>query len=184
MQTKKQKQMSRSGLLFMFLKGSKRYYVLAMAASLMVSLTEMITPQFIRLTVDSVIGSEPLSVPAPIAAAVEAVGGVAALKSNLFLIAAGVVLVALFTGVFRYINMVSITKAAETFTCRIRNLLFAHIQRLPFAWHMKNRSGWPVSIVIIAEARMCHRTSASIERSAISYVKRYSQFIWKPRFHR
>ena len=31
--------MSRSGLLFMFLKGSKRYYVLAMAASLMVSLT-------------------------------------------------------------------------------------------------------------------------------------------------
>ena len=141
MQTKKQKQMSRSGLLFMFLKGSKRYYALAMAASLMVSLTEMITPQFIRLTVDSVIGSEPLSVPAPIAAAVEAVGGVAALKSNLFLIAVGVVLVALFTGVFRYINMVSITKAAETFTCRIRNLLFAHIQRLPFAWHMKNQTG-------------------------------------------
>ena len=102
MQTKKQKQMSRSGLLFMFLKGSKRYYVLAMAASLMVSLTEMITPQFIRLTVDSVIGFEPLSVPAPIAAAVEAVGGVAALKSNLFLIAVGVVLVALFTGVFHH----------------------------------------------------------------------------------
>ena len=135
------KKMSRAQLIFLFLKGSKRYYLLAVLGSMMVSLMEMITPQIIRLTVDSVLGSEPLNVPDYLRAAVAWVGGVDVLRANLILLAAGVVLVALCTALFRYVNIVSSSKAAETFTCRIRNLLFAHIQRLPFAWHMKNQTG-------------------------------------------
>ncbi len=135
------KKMSRADLIFLFLRGSKRYYLFAVLASLMVTLTEMITPQIIKLTVDSVIGSEPMNVPGFLRVAIEWAGGVEALKGNLALIAAAVVLIAVFTGLFRYLNMVNITKGAETFTCRIRNMLFAHIQRLPFAWHMKNQTG-------------------------------------------
>ena len=135
------KKYGRLQLIFLFLKGSKRFYLLGIFGSMMVSLCEMLTPQIIKLTVDSVIGSEPLNVPAILEMAVNAVGGVEALRGNLLLIAASVVLIALLTGLFRYINMVSNTKAAETFTQRIRNMLFAHIQRLPFAWHMKNQTG-------------------------------------------
>ena len=51
------------------------------------------------------------------------------------------VLLAALTALFRFVNMLETTRAAETFVCRIRNLLFAHIQRLPFAWHMKNQTG-------------------------------------------
>ena len=38
-------------------------------------------------------------------------------------------------------NMTLTTKASETFVRTMRNDLFAHIQRLPFSWHMKNQTG-------------------------------------------
>ncbi|MGI5885048.1 MAG: ABC transporter ATP-binding protein [Candidatus Spyradocola sp.] len=141
MKTQQNGKMSRAGLIFLFLRGSKRYYLFAMLASLFVTLMEMITPQIIKLTVDSVIGSEPLSVPFFLEALVRAVGGVEVLKGNLLWIAAAVVLVAALTAVFRFLNLLETSRASETFVCRIRNLLFAHIQRLPFAWHMKNQTG-------------------------------------------
>ena len=141
MKTRQNGKMSRVQLIFLFLRGSKRYYLLAILGSLFVTLTEMITPQIIKLTVDSVIGSEPLRVPGFLAALVDAVGGVEALKGNLLWIAAAVVLIAALTAVFRFVNLLETARASETFVCRIRNLLFAHIQRLPFAWHMKNQTG-------------------------------------------
>lgn len=141
MKTRQNGKMSRVQLIFLFLRGSKRYYLLAILGSLFVTLTEMITPQIIKLTVDSVIGSEPLRVPGFLAALIDAVGGVEALKGNLLWIAAAVVLIAALTAVFRFINLLETARASETFVCRIRNLLFAHIQRLPFAWHMKNQTG-------------------------------------------
>ena len=49
--------------------------------------------------------------------------------------------IAALTAVFRFVNLLETARASETFVCRIRNLLFAHIQRLPFAWHMKNQTG-------------------------------------------
>ena len=141
MKTRQNGKMSRVQLIFLFLRGSKRYYLLAILGSLFVTLTEMITPQIIKLTVDSVIGSEPLRVPGFLVALVDAVGGVEALKGNLLWIAAAVVLIAALTAVFRFVNLLETARASETFVCRIRNLLFAHIQRLPFAWHMKNQTG-------------------------------------------
>ena len=141
MKTRQNGKMSRVQLIFLFLRGSKRYYLLAILGSLFVTLTEMITPQIIKLTVDSVIGSEPLRVPGFLTALIDAVGGVEALKGNLLWIAAAVVLIAALTAVFRFVNLLETARASETFVCRIRNLLFAHIQRLPFAWHMKNQTG-------------------------------------------
>ena len=141
MKTRQTETMSRAQLLFLFLRGSKRYYLLAILGSLFVTLTEMITPQIIKITVDSVIGDAPLDAPFFLESVIASVGGVAALKGNLLLIAAAVVLLAALTALFRFVNMLESTRAAETFVCRIRNLLFAHIQRLPFAWHMKNQTG-------------------------------------------
>ena len=141
MKTRQTETMSRAQLLFLFLGGSMRYYLLAILGSLFVTLTEMITPQIIKITVDSVIGDAPLDAPFFLESVIASVGGVAALKGNLLLIAAAVVLLAALTALFRFVNMLETTRAAETFVCRIRNLLFAHIQRLPFAWHMKNQTG-------------------------------------------
>ncbi len=132
---------TRFSMIWQFLKGSKRFYILSVLASLTITLLEMITPQIIKLTVDSVIDGKEMTVPRMMIAWIESMGGVSVLRKNLIILAIAIVTVALVTGVFRYIQMVASARAAETFTYTIRNKLFEHIQRLPFDWHMKNQTG-------------------------------------------
>ena len=76
-------------------------FVISILATLMVNLFEMLTPQVIRTTVDSVIGEEPLDLPEACIALIEKIGGTAYLKEHLGIIAAIVLLFAVFGAVFR-----------------------------------------------------------------------------------
>ena len=51
------------------------------------------------------------------------------------------VAVALVKVAAQYGYEVSKTKAAETLVKTMRDGLFSHIERLPYAWHMQNRTG-------------------------------------------
>ena len=128
-------------LVWEFLKGSKHYFVISIIATLLVNTLDMLTPQLIRTTVDSVIGNEPLDVPAFVENMVEQIGGVGYLKSHLWIIAVLVVLIALASAVCRYLYTLYNSKGAERFVRTMRNRLFSHIQHLPFSWHMKNQTG-------------------------------------------
>ena len=55
--------------------------------------------------------------------------------------AAAILVVAFFQVVSQYCFRVFNTKASETLVKSMRDQLFSHIQRLPFSWHMKNRTG-------------------------------------------
>lgn len=124
-----------------FLKNSKRWFVLSTVSALLVSVCELISPQIVRFTVDSVIGNEPPDLPAPILAMVESAGGAHIFRERLWIVALAVVVTAVFNVIFKYCFSVSNTKGAETLVKRMRDTLFAHIERLPFAWHMKNQTG-------------------------------------------
>lgn len=124
-----------------FLKNSKRWFVLSTVSALLVSVCELISPQIVRFTVDSVIGNEPPDLPAPIPAMVESAGGAHIFRERLWIVALAVVVTAVFNVIFKYCFSVSNTKGAETLVKRMRDTLFAHIERLPFAWHMKNQTG-------------------------------------------
>ena len=50
-------------LLWDFLKGSKTYFAISIIATLLVNAFDMLTPQIIRTTVDSIIGTADLDVP-------------------------------------------------------------------------------------------------------------------------
>ncbi len=128
-------------LLLMFLDGSKCYFAASILTSLVLTALDMVNPQLIRYTVDTVIGSEPSSLPGFANGLFEAMGGVEVLRERLWIIAALIIGVALLAAVFRYLQRLSNTKAAETLVETVRNLLFSHIQRLPFAWHMKHKTG-------------------------------------------
>lgn len=128
-------------LVWKFLEGSKTFFVISILATLMVNLFEMLTPQVIRTTVDSVIGEEPLDLPEVCIALIEKIGGTAYLKEHLGIIAAIVLIFAVCGAVFRYIYMLYNSKGAERFVKTARDGLFSHIQRLPFSWHMKNQTG-------------------------------------------
>lgn len=136
-----EKQVTGPALVWGLLKGSKRYFAVSILATLLVNALDMLTPQIIRTTVDSVIGNAEPDVPAAVAGAIGRIGGIAYLKENLWLIGVLVAVIALAGAVFRYLNTLFNSKGAERFVKTMRNRLFSHIQRLPFSWHMKNQTG-------------------------------------------
>lgn len=135
------KQQSKLQLIFHFLHGCKRYFALGIACAIGVTLTDLLSPQIIRFTVDSVLGTEPISLPSPAAALVERIGGVPYLREHLGLIAVAVVAVSVFALLFQYGFQLFNATGAELLVRSMRDKIFAHIERLPFAWHMKQQTG-------------------------------------------
>lgn len=128
-------------LVWEFLKGSKYYFIISIIATLLVNALDMLTPQLIRTTVDSVIGNEPLDVPVFVKDLADRIGGVSYLKEHLWVIGITIVLIALLSAGCRYVYTLFNSKGAERFVKTMRNRLFSHIQHLPFSWHMKNQTG-------------------------------------------
>ena len=128
-------------LLWDFLKGSKRYFLLAVISAAVTALADMLNPQIIRAAVDNAIGGKEADFPDFVMALVDKFGGFAYLGQNLWILALAVIVVAAFQVVSQFSFRVSNTCAAETLVKTMRDRLFGHIQHLPFSWHMKNRTG-------------------------------------------
>ena len=142
MKTNEQKTKGNAALIWDFLRGSKRFFVVAILSAALSSLAEMINPQIIRIALDHVIGSQPTdALSAPVLALAERFGGFAYLRQHLWIMASAIVIVAFFGVVGQYLFRVCNTKGAETLVKTMRDRLYAHIARLPFGWHMKNRTG-------------------------------------------
>ena len=124
-----------------FLKGSKHFFVISILSAMTVTALDMLSPQLIRTTVDSIIGNEELKLPGFVIDWIERIGGVEFLRSHIWVIGCIIAGIALVAAIFKYLNMLFNTKGAESLVEKMRNKLFSHIQRLPFSWHMKNQTG-------------------------------------------
>ncbi len=123
------------------LRGSVRYFVICILAGALLTACDMVIPQVIRITVDSVIGAEPLKLPVRIVGWIDALGGVAWLRANMWAIAVFMAAAGLFTALLRYCANLFNAKAGETLVKTARDRLFQHIQRLPWQWHAENPTG-------------------------------------------
>lgn len=132
---------SRGKMIAHFLYGYKRYFLIALSASILSTIFNFLMPQVLRITVDSVIGDKPFNIPAFITQFLDMTQMREFLRSNLLICAGAVLLFALFSGVFTYANRVNTYLGAEGFVKKIRDTLFTHIQRLPFSWHVKHPTG-------------------------------------------
>lgn len=132
---------TKASLVWHFLRGSLHFFVLSILAAFSVTLLEMILPQIYRAAVDSVIGSEPFSFPAIITRQIDAIGGAPYLRSHFYVIALVIIGIAAFAALCKYCTNVWNAKGSERLMQTMRDQLFAHIQQLPFAWHMKNQTG-------------------------------------------
>ena len=128
-------------LLWQFLKGAKRYFLVTVLAAGVTALADMLQPQIIRAAVDCALGGKEGDFPAFVMNAVNAIGGFAYLGEHLWIMAAAILAVAVLQVASQYIFRVYNTKASETLVKSMRDQLFSHIQRLPFSWHMKNKTG-------------------------------------------
>ena len=128
-------------LLWHFLKGSKRFFLVSILAAGITALADMLQPQIIRAAVDCAIGGEEGDFPAIVMDLVNRIGGFPYLGQNLWIMALAVIAVAAVQVASQYLFRVYNTKASETLVKTMRDQLFTHIEHLPFSWHMKNKTG-------------------------------------------
>ncbi len=126
---------------FPYTKGFRLQFVLSAVMVVLAVVANYMTPQVIRVTVDSVINDTPFQLPGFVTAWIESIGGREMLRSHI-VICAGVSLgFSLISGLATYCYRMNLAKACEGTTARIRNTLFSHIQRLPYAWHNSHQTG-------------------------------------------
>lgn len=126
---------------FPFTKGLRWRFVAAFVLLIVVVIANYITPQIIRVTVDSVINDNPFSLPQFMVDFIESIGGREMLRQHIVICAAASIVFAVISGISNYGYRMNLTRACEGTVARIRNKLFDHIQRLPYAWHNTHQTG-------------------------------------------
>ncbi len=128
-------------LLFFFMKGSGLYFAISIIASFITAMTDMINPQIIRATIDNAIGGKPSDFPAWVNNWVESLGGFEYMGKHLYIPAIMIAVLGVVRVISQFTGNVSNTNGSEILVKNMRDIIFEHIERLPFAWHMKNSTG-------------------------------------------
>ncbi len=133
--------MSTWSTLLRFTKGVRRHFIFSVLAAIVYIFFNFLSPQIIKITIDSVIGTEPISAPSFVINIIEGWGGRDFLRDNIALCAAGIAICALVFSVFNYISKNFNATFSETYVKNMRDTLYNHVQHLPFSWHVSNQTG-------------------------------------------
>lgn len=112
-------------LILRFFKGSKRFFIIAVLASLATTVLNALTPQIFRFTVDSVLAGT----------------GYQYLAEHLWVMSLLLIGVALLSGGALFLSRIYTAKSGENFAKNLRDALFSHVQRLPVKWHDMHQTG-------------------------------------------
>jgi len=116
-------------------------FTLCFAATLGTVAFSLLNPQIIRYTIDSVIGTEPLDAPVFVSLLIESMGGLAALRENIWICALFIAGSALIAEICNMIRNYTGSEMGEVIAWKLLNKLYAHIQKLPWNWHVKCQTG-------------------------------------------
>ncbi len=122
-------------------KGYRFGFLLAFLSIICAVLLSYLTPQVIRVTVDSVIGEEPFALPEFFVNFIESLGGRSFLVQNIIFCALASVILSLLSAFCDFGSRYFLAHSCEGTIERIRNRLFGHIQTLPYNWHNENQTG-------------------------------------------
>jgi len=100
-----------------------------------------LNPQIIRFTIDSVIGNSPVNAPVFVKDLVERLGGVLYLRHNIWICSLFILGAALFSALCNSLRRFTDIELGETVAWRLRNTLYAHIQKLSYDWHVSCQTG-------------------------------------------
>lgn len=112
-------------LILRFSKGTRGCFIIILLASLASTLLNSLIPRIFGFTIDRVLVED----------------GIPYLKENIWLISLVVIGIALVNGIMIYLYRSQTAKAGETFAKNMRDILFAHVQRLPMKWHDSVQTG-------------------------------------------
>ena len=112
-------------LILRYFHGSKRYFLCAIAASMVTTALNAVTPQIFRFGIDQVLAGN----------------GYGHLRERLWMLSLVIVGVAALSGLSMFVSRTCTARAGENFAKNMRDSLFMHVQRLPMAWHDQNQTG-------------------------------------------
>ncbi len=132
--------MSKFKFLNKMLKGSKGRFLVAVFVIISYTTLMLVSPLLFRFLVDNVIDQLPLTNQWLITIS-NLFGGVAGIRSNLWIGAFLIILVNLVAGILYFFRGRLNALIAETVTKNIRDTLYSHLIYLPYEYHVKSKSG-------------------------------------------
>lgn len=117
------------------------HFLWALIATTMMVIIGFLTPLLLSEIVDSILGSEPFTMPDFLMNPINDLGGRDFLRQNLWIPALALILMNVVNGVFTFIKGRSSAIASENIARKLRNDLYRHLQHLPFAYHVKAQAG-------------------------------------------
>ena len=128
-------------LVMRYLRGCWGFFLAGLIFSCLSMALNALTPQIIRLTVDSILDSNAPEVPAWLLRLLHWDALTGDTLRALWVAAAAVLAVAILRGLCNYGQRVNLSKGSETYVKSLRDSLYRHIQHLTFAWHKANPTG-------------------------------------------
>ena len=116
-------------------------YLGALVATVLIVVIGFITPLVLAETIDFVLDTKPSTFPDFVLAPIEKLGGREFLRANLWVMGLALVLLNVVNGVFTYVKGRLSAVASENIAQSLRERLYAHLQRLPFSYHVKAETG-------------------------------------------
>lgn len=113
----------------------------ALIATILTALIGFITPAILAELIDHYLGSEPTRMPSFVNGWVARLGGRDFMLSHLWVPGALLILVNLLNGLFSYLKGRWSSYAAEDTAQHLRDRLYAHMQELPYEYHVKAETG-------------------------------------------
>ena len=123
------------------LRQNKWYFLAALACTIMTVVIEFITPIGLAETLDYYLQGKPSRMPAFVNAWVDSLGGREFMANNLWIVGLALVALNLLSGVFSFCKSRTQAIAGENVSLTLRERLYAHIQRLPFSYHVMAETG-------------------------------------------
>ncbi len=98
-----------------------------------------LTPQIMRIAVDSFVGNLPFNLPPQIISFLN-LDGISTVN-GLITASIAILITTIFAGISDYFSRMGTAKCSEGFIKDISNELFSHIQKLPYSWHTDHSTG-------------------------------------------
>ncbi|MCL2406553.1 MAG: ABC transporter ATP-binding protein/permease [Defluviitaleaceae bacterium] len=131
--------------LMKLMRGNKTFFAVAIITTAIAALGRLVRPLIVTVTVDSVLGSEPLMDNAAVRWFVNAlVGGEEGLSTHpniLWICGGAIIVVTLINGAFMVIRGNFSSMASENMAKKMKDNLYDHLQKLPYDYHVQAKTG-------------------------------------------
>ena len=131
----------KAGLIWHYLRPCWGHFAAALLCACLSMALNALTPQIIRITVDSILGSEEAKLPALVLRVLPLETLRQEPVTALWWAAGAVMVTALLRGLCSFGQRAQLSRGSEAYVKGLRDDLYRRIQYLPFAWHKQHPTG-------------------------------------------